>query len=454
MSTRVLSFVLLAVFLAGFSPDAWAQAVPSGESSMLTPPPVSDEGYPSGVGAEKRSNFLRVGVTFRTGYIDNLYSGTASGTISETTYSIFPTIAFDQTTYRQDLSVSYNPGFTFYHPTSSLNEIDQSANVGYNFRLTPHVAIHAIDTFLETSTSFNPTSSLSAGSASTAGPGPAIITPLAGLLTNTVEGGLSYQFSPTGMIGLSGNLFNLHYPNLKQVPGLNDSAERGGGFFYNYRLTGTQYIGTNYRYQRIMVSPTGSDFETQTHTIFFFYTIYLKQHLSVSVSGGPQYYETSQTGTLNPTSAASTGSQIPTPTTNAWTPAVATSMGWQERRTNFVAGYGRTVTSGRGLVGTFASNTATANVRWQMLRKWTSGAGISYSSYRTVNPLLFSSTQGGHSLATSVTIEHPIGEHLSTTFAYDHLHQSYGGIAVISANPDSNRFTGSISWQFARPLGR
>src|ERR1700760_4596503 len=103
MSTQVLGFVLLAFFLAGFSPDAWAQVAPSGESSMLRPPPVSDKAYPNGVGAEKRTNYLRLGVTFRAGYIDNLYTGTSSGTLSETTYTIYPTIAFDQTTYRRDL---------------------------------------------------------------------------------------------------------------------------------------------------------------------------------------------------------------------------------------------------------------------------------------------------------------------------------------------------------------
>jgi hypothetical protein len=471
MSTRVLSFVLLTVFLAGFSLDAWAQVVPSGESTMLVPPPVSDSGYPTGVGAEKRSNFFHLGVTFRTGYIDNLYSGASSGTISETTYSIFPTIEFDQTTYRHDFSVVYKPGFTFYHPSSALNEVDQSATGTYDFRITPHVAIRAADTFLKTSTSFNPAS---IGSVSLSGPAPAIITPFASLLTNSADGVLSYQFSPTSMIGLSGDVFILRYPNLNQVPGLYDSNEGGGGFFYNYRLTGTQYLGANYRYERITVSPTGAKFKTQTDTIFFFYTIYLQQHLSLSVSGGPQYYEITQTGTLPPGSAASAGmtnpvwrwsqmrladprqvesSPVTTPTTSAWTPAVAASMGWQERHTNFVAGYARTVTSGRGLVGTFTSNSASATGRWQMLQKWTSGAGISYSSYKTVDALLVSSTEGGHSLATSVTLEHPIGQHFYTSFGYDHLHQSYGGIPVISANPNSNRISGSISWQFVRPLG-
>jgi hypothetical protein len=448
MPTRVLGFVLLAVLLAGFSPDAPAQAVPSGESSMLRPPPVSDEGYPSGVGAEKRSNYFRLGLTFSTAYIDNLYAGSSTGTVGETIYSIYPRIAFDQTTSRRNLSFNYNPGFTFYHPSSALNEIDQIASVAYNLRLTPHVSIHAADGFLKTSTSFNPTSSIPGGSiSSSASSSTIIILPYAELLTNRADGSLSYQFSPTGMIGISGSLFNLHYPNLATVPNLYDSAERGGGFFYSHRITDTQYIGANYRYTRIVETPTGAQFETQTQTVYMFYTIYLKKHLSLSVSGGPQYYETTQT-------SAAISSSPAIPNTNSWTPAVGTSMGWQGPHTNFVASYEKTVTSGGGLLGTFNSNSAIATARWQMLSKWTSEANVNYSIIKVVNPFLISSTEGGHTIAGSITIDHKLSERFNTSFEYDHLHQSYSGIALISANPDRNRFMGSISWQFARPLGR
>jgi hypothetical protein len=448
MSTRVLSFVLLAVFLAEFSPNAWAQAAPSGESSMLTPPPVSVDAYPKEIGSEERLNYFRVGLTFRTAYIDNLYAGSSTPTISETIYSILPTIAFDQTTHRRKLTVTYNPGFSFYHPSSALNEIDQIASVAYSLRLTPHVAINAADGFRKTSTSFDPTSSISGGSISgSAGSSTVIILPFTELLTNKADGSLSYQFSPTGMIGISGSLYNLHYPNLATVPGLYDSAERGGGFFYSHRITDTQYIGAKYRYARTVETAKGTQFETQTQTVYFFYTIYLKKHLSLSVSGGPQYYETTQTSTVISSSPA-------IPNTNSWAPAVATSMGWQGPHTNFVAGYERTVTSGGGLLGTFNSNSAVAIARWQMLRKWTSEAKVNYSIIKGVNPFLISSTQGGHTIAGSVRIEHPLSDHFDTSFQYDHLHQSYSGVPAISANPDSNRFMGSISWQFARPLGR
>jgi hypothetical protein len=467
MLIRVLSCTLLIATVApGGQSAAWSQAVRAQENSMLTPPPVSIEAYPKEVGSEVGSNYLRYGVTLSAGYIDNLYASSGNApVVGEMTFSIRPTISLDTTSYRQHTTLLYSPSFTFYRPTSELNcaalpsrcaQTDQNLIFNYQFRLTPHITINANDRFLKTSTLFNPSSSFPGASISSSGSPQVIITPSEGFLTNAANGSLSAQFSPTGMIGISGNSFILRYPDLAQVPGLYESNELGGGFFYNRRITGTQYIGANYRYGRVLASPTGAEFETQTDTIYFFYTIYLKQHLSLSVSGGPQYYKATQTFTTNTTPAAqqAESGQIFIPASSSWTPAVATSLAWQERHTNFGASYARAVTSGGGLLGTFDSNSASATARWQMSRRWTSGGIAGYSNIKTVNPGLFSSTQGGHTFVASVSIEHPLTDRLIASFEYGHVHQSYSGIAVISANPDSNRFMGSVSWQFARPLGR
>jgi hypothetical protein len=47
-----------------------------------------------------------------------------------------------------------------------------------------------------------------------------------------------------------------------------------------------------------------------------------------------------------------------------------------------------------------------------------------------------------------------MGEHFTAGFGYAHIHQNFGGVAVISDAPDSDREYISISYQFARPLGR
>ena len=56
----------------------------SDDSQMMTPPPVSSQSYPTEVGAEVRSNYLRAGLSFATAYIDNRYAGSGNP-IAETT---------------------------------------------------------------------------------------------------------------------------------------------------------------------------------------------------------------------------------------------------------------------------------------------------------------------------------------------------------------------------------
>lgn len=467
MLIRVLSYTLLAATVAtGGQFAAWSQAVPAQASSMLTPPPVSVEAYPTQVGSEVRSNYLRAGVTFSAGYIDNQFVGSGSDPIrGETTFSIRPTIAFDATSYRQHSTLLYSPGFTFYQPTSELNQIDQNLVFDYHFRLTPHAAIAVNDYFQQGASSFD-ASSFGAGSGATPASGIGIIAPFQQRLTNTANAQYALQFDPRNMIGIFGRRADLHYPDLADVPGLYDSHEWGGGGFYNHRLTESQYVGATYKYSRILASPQDGQSETQTDTFFLFYTMYLKPGLSVSLSGGPQEYdsEASMTSTASPASGvsgrahtASAGSVQVTQsaTASGWSPGVAASMGWQTSHTNFSAGYAHSISAGEGLLGTFESDSGSVSARWRASRTWTLGVNATYSSLTSVASFPFlPSTEGGHSIGGAATVDHPLGAHLGFSLEYDHLHQSYGGIAVVESNPDVDRGLVSVYWQFARPLGR
>src|SRR3954463_12900949 len=88
------------------------------DTRMLTPPPASGEAYPLTPAFESRSNFLRAGVTFNTAYSDNVLGGVVGKPVSDTNYSVWPTIALDETTTRVHSVLSYAPGFTFYQRTS------------------------------------------------------------------------------------------------------------------------------------------------------------------------------------------------------------------------------------------------------------------------------------------------------------------------------------------------
>jgi hypothetical protein len=277
MFARVcLSLVLLAAF------PAWSQVQPAAvgddapaqdDQQMQTPPPVNNADYPIEVGAEARSNYLRGGLIYNTSYIDNLYAGAGATSVAETTFTVLPTLSLDQTLPRQHLSLAYSPGFTFYQPSSALNEVDQNLNAVYQYRVMPHMTLNAREGFQKSSTSYGSADSIDGGAV----PGsllpltPGIVAPFAERLTNSASAQFSFQFSPVGMVGASGNLMKVDYPNQSEAVGLFDSNERGGGAFYNRRISKSQYMGLTYQYSWILSTPEGAESESQINTLQGFY---------------------------------------------------------------------------------------------------------------------------------------------------------------------------------------
>jgi hypothetical protein len=412
------------------------------EDRMQTPPPVSGAAYPTTYAAEERSNYLRGGLTFTTAYSDNVLGGTTINPVSDVSYAIFPNIALDETTPRLHWVLSYSPGFTFYQRVSSRNQENQNVAIDFKYRLSPHVTLSLRDSFQKSSSVLDQPDLASAGAVTggTQGTGLAIIAPLADQLTNNGNAELTYQFSANGMIGASGTFTNLHYSNPAQVPGLADSSTQGGSAFYSHRLSKKHYIGASYQYQRLLTYPSGAaQNETQTHTVLAFYTLYLRPNLSISFSAGPQHTD---------------AFQFPLSSAQSWSPAASASVGWQAQHTNVAASYSRTVSGGGGLQGAFHTNTANLSLRQQLSRNWSGQVVGAYSIYKTLTPLFIPPSLGGHSISGSASLHRNLGQHFSAEAGYTRLHQSYGNIAAITTAPDTNREWLSISYQFARPLGR
>jgi hypothetical protein len=443
MLTRVSLGALLLVSVPAL-PQAMSPLNPAptaDNDQMATPPPVSGQAYPTAVGAEQRSNYLRGGMMFSGSYIDNMYNGTGAA-IAEKTYSILPTMALDETTSRRQLTIDYSPGFTFYQPTSALNQVDQNAGIMFRVRLTPHSALSLSDAFQDSSISFGSAGSANGGSVSGSTPtiAPGIVVPFAKRLTNNALGEYTLQLSRNGMLGVSGAATTLHYPTTSEATGVYDSSSRGGSVFYNNRFFGRQYFGGMYAYTYILsYLPNNGVSTTRLQSFTPFYSLYLGENLSLSVSGGPQYYEVTEN---------------PLPTSSSWSPSITASLGWQGVHTNFAASYSQAVTAGGGLVGAYHSRSADAGARWQMSRTWTAGVSAAYAINESASPSLAFGTNSGHTVSGSASLEHPINQQLSLQFGFDRIHQSYGGIQAISVNPDADRGTISLSWQFMHPLGR
>jgi len=306
--------------------------------------------------------------------------------------------------------------------------------------LSPHVTLSVRDTLMKTSNVLNqPTSDLASPvSGGVAVPNNSVIAPLADTLTNNANVSMTYQFSANGMIGASGTFTNLHYPNEAQVPGLYDSSSRGGSAFYNHRLSKMHYIGATYQYQMFLAYPTVGQSETQTSSIYLFYTVYLRPTLSISVFGGPQYSNTVQVGL---------------PTMTGWSPAGGASMSWQGKLTSFAASYSRSINSGGGLAGAVEASTASGSFRRQLTRMLSISLGGSYASNDVLDALP-ALNNGGQTISGIASVQRQIGEHFNLQAQYMRVHQSYSEIAAISNIPDRNRVALNISYQFSRPLGR
>jgi hypothetical protein len=414
------------------------------EGQMMTPPPVSGMAYASGAGSEERSNYLEINVTASAGYIDNVFTnGTGAAT-----FTLLPNVTFDRSAPRRKEQFSYSPNFLFYFPTSStptgsvsvssLDSIDQNASADFQYRFNPEVALSLMDNFVRTSNVFDSSYVFpGAITGSTQTPQATVIAPFTVQLTNIGAGNLSYQFGRNGMIGGGVDFTTFELPNPTNAIGLYNSNGVGGSVFYDRRLSGKQYFGLNYAYERILAYPVNEVSETQTHILLPFYTLYFSQAFSLSLSAGVEHVNT-------------TAPQAPT--TSSWTPAISASVGWQRTRSSFAANFTRVTSAGGGLLGAYDSKTFNASGTRKLSRTWTGDVSAGYTSIHSVTPLTISSVQDGDTLTAGASLGHPMGERFSIQFQYQHFHENYSGSTVIAS--DSNQAAATLTYHLSRPLGR
>lgn len=419
------------------------------DSRMLTPPPVSGQSYPQTPISQERSNYLQAGVTFTTAYSDNILGSTGSnyGPVSDESYSLFPTLSLNETTTRLHFTLTYAPGFTFYQHTSSLNQANQNASIDFQYRLSPHVTFTARDGFQKSSSVFNQPSLGSAGAVSGGiqEPNQSVIAPVASQLNNFGNVGITYQFAANGMIGASGTFSNLHYPDPAQVPGLYDSSSQGGSAFYAHRVSKMHYIGVSYQYQRLLSYPAPGTNVTQTHSVQLLYTLYATPKVSISFFGGPQYAD------VGP--QYSDTASIPTPSSQSWHPEAGGSLSWQGRLTNLAVSYSHMISGGGGLIGAVHMDNANASIRQQLSRMLSASVAGGYTQNNVLVATPLASTKG-HTVSGTASVQQQFGQHFNVQVGYTRLHQNYSTVAVLAANPNTNREFVSISYQFSRPLGR
>jgi hypothetical protein len=445
MISRAILIALIsscAASLCAQQDTAPAATNPDADVQMAVPPPVNVNPYPTEVVGEARSNYLRAGVTLTSLYSDNVFDELGANPTSDVSYSVWPFVALDETTARLHAVVSLDPGFTFYQRTSGRNEADDNFGLNISYRLSPHVTFNVADSFHRSSNFLNqplqPTPSFGSASASAT----TVVPPLADQLNNTGTAQLVYQFGMNAMVGISGTLTNLDYLNRAQVPGLFNSLSRAGSAFYDHRISRRHYLGATYQYQALYAYPTGLRTKTKTSAATFFYTLYVNPTFSISLFGGPEYSETQELAFLSLRSLS---------------PAAGASVAWQGRETNLGVSYSRMIAPGGGLIGAVHQDAASLTVHRRLTRAYNLGLQGSYSNTQLLeSPLLlgFIGSASGHAIQGTASLGRQLGTHFALGLNYTRLHQSYSDIAIISRQPNTNQGSISLTYQFARPLGR
>jgi hypothetical protein len=411
---------------------------------MITPPPVSGLAHPVVLTSPERSNYVRGGLAFMTAYIDNALGSVGPTPLSDVSYSVAPFVAMNQTTAREQLALTYAPGFTFYQRFNTLDRADQNATLRFAYLLSPHVTFSASDTFQKTSDVFNQPFSENTGVVNTgpALPNFSVIAPVANQLSNAGYVELTYQFELNDMIGASGTFTNLHYPNPRQVPGLFDSSSQSGLGFWAHRLSRRRYFGVAYQRQRLLAYPAQGLGETQTHALLLFYSVHPAKNLTASFYGGPQYSDTVQPSTQPPL--------------KQWTPAIGASLSGVAHLTSVAVNCVHLISTSPGLGAAVKLDSDTAFIRQQLTKHLSASISGGYTQNDILGNFNASSLGllSGHSISGTGTLERQFGRDVTLQLGYMRLRQDYRGVPILALTPNTNREFVSLICRFGKALGR
>jgi hypothetical protein len=404
---------------------------------MVIPAPVSMAGYSLSFSTEQeRTNYLFGGATIESGYGDNIETNSAGHVVSDISYSVHPTFGWRESTSRTMWKLEYAPGFTFYQHNSYLNHSDQNVMLDSSFRLSPHVTLELRDTFAKTSNALNQFGQGVNSSPGLVQPVSSVVSSLTDQIFNIGSAQVRYQFGRNSMVGVSGLFSDLHYLHPSQVPGLFDSNSKSAEGFYLLRMSGRHYVGTRYQFQTLLTTPNHA--KTEAQSVVLFYTLYFRARASLSFFTGPQYVNSYGPGLI--------GQKF-------WTPSYGASLAWEGTQTSFAMSAGRSVSAGGGLQGALQEQSAAASIRRKLTKTIIAELSAYYSSNDVLQPLSgFSS--GGRTTTGMVSLHRRFQEHLDLALSYGRLHQSYPNISALATAPNGNRVWLTLSYQFAKPIGR
>lgn len=395
----------------------------------------------------ERSNYLRAGVNVSEGYNDNAFL-TPTDQVGNATFSVYPNIGIAQSTSRMRWSLGYAAGLTVNQRLTNQDSAAQSLSFDSLFALSPHVTLHAAE-------SFSMSSGIFGGNAAAAfQPGfngnPSILTPLANQRSNQTTVEANYHFALNDIVGASGSFSDLHYDDVAgqsntAVPLVNTQTASATAFWLHKVFHG-DWAGLDYRFQRITYDPNG---ETNVHAFTFADTLAISKVLHISGFVGPEYSQNQ--------GVAATGTAAGQLTNfDQWGVAAGIEGGWQSTRMSVAGGYSKQVSSGAGVLGAVQLQTAYVAIRRQILPTWAIDVYASHAANDALTLALATTAPSIDTTSVGVMVERNVSRSLGLQIGYFHSIQDQSGATAASENYNAgeNRVFVNLGYQWERALGR
>lgn len=388
----------------------------------------------------ERSNYLRGGINVGGTYDDNSLL-TATNALTNTTYSVFPSIRMEQTRPRARWTLGYAAGLTVNQRFSSRNQGSHDLSFESQFRLSPHVSLRLAEGFQLTTGFFD--SGIGTAGAGNGGPNGNLITPLAKQRSSSTVGEINYHFALNDLVGASGSFYDLHYSDTQGQVSLVDSRTASGSAFYFHRIFGQDWAGVSYRFDRITFDPSG---RTLVHSFMAVNSLTLSKRFTISGYVGPEYADNRG---LIP--GADTSSSF-----KEWSVAGGVEAGWQKERTSIAAGYSRRISDGRGVLGVVRLQGVHGELRQELFPGWAVGISASHGINDSLTVPFAGAARKITATSAGVSLERNIGRSLGLRLGYEHDFQDQVGAAdpQFQGTANRNRFVATLGYQWSKALGR
>jgi len=396
-----------------------------------------------------RSNYLRGGVSVSEGYDDNSFL-TTTNQVGNATFSVFPNIAIAQSTPRARWSLEYAGGLSVNQRLTNQNQGAQSLTFNSLFALSPHVTLHAAESFSMVSGIFGGNAA-SAFQPGFAGGNNTLLSPLANQKVSQTVVEANYHFALRDVVGASGGFLDMRYSDVASnaanpAADLTNTQAASGTVFWLHQVTQRDWAGSSYRFQRITYTPGG---DTRVHTFAFNDTLKISKMFNISGFVGPEYSD--NTGLITTRSGTT---QIAT--SSSWGVAGGLDVGWESARTSVIAGYSKQVTNGSGILGAVTLQNAYATVRRELFPRWAIDIMANYGNNQAITFALATTASTINTTSVGAMLDRNVGRSLGFQIGYFHDLQDQLGSAVAAQNynADRNRVFVNLSYQWTKALGR